>query len=106
MAKGMIQQAAEQQAQQAAIRTRDVIRKLRVEVSQEDRDYHAKRLAEAAIAVNLLEAQRTDTTADFNRRIKKQKGVMEEAALIVQDGLRDREVRCVQEFDDVKARPQ
>jgi|SRR3990167_8938064 len=103
MARGTIQQAADQQAAQStAIRTREVVRQIKVEVTQEERDQNAKRLAEATKAALMLEEQRRDTVADFNSRIKKQKGVAEEASEIVLDGLRSREIRCVQEFDDAK----
>lgn len=103
MAKGTIQQAADKQVAQAPVlRTREVVRKVKSEVTDAERDQQANKLAEAALNVTMLEAQRTEYVSDINRRIKKQKGVIEDAALIVQDGIREREVRCIQEFDDAK----
>ena len=104
MARGPAQDAIrQQQSAEAAVtmRTLEVVRKIKVEVSQEYRDNASRELADSTLIHNQLVGDRTKTVSDYTTRIKKQAGIMEDRARIVQEGLLEREVRCVQEFNDV-----
>ena len=95
---------AKKQEPASPIVTRDVVRRMSIEVSQDDRNAAARDLAEATLKHNLLVDDRTRTVSDFTKRINKQAGVMESLATTVQDGLIEEEVRCVQELDFEQAR--
>ena len=100
MARGTVQQAMEQA--KIPHLTREVVREIQVEVAQDERNHMAKDLSAAVVKHNLLVDERTSTNSALTKRIKKQAGVMEELAKIVDEGLRTDEVQCVQEFDERK----